>query len=1018
MCRKLCYLISFVLFLGLVVTSTAEAVGDPNLVGYWKLDESWGNIAADVSGHDYDAEYHWHSPLPGATEADGMTWQPTGGMVNGAAQFSDSNNPYIAVGDTDDANYHDDLTDPSWSEGTIALWLKLRDPQPTNRKDAGEKGDNLRFAFAGRGGQRRQIWFRHTATPGISELCVGLANNLQWKEDIVNLFYDWHYVVVTWKNNVSDPNGMGRVFVDGNDVKTSGPYIGDGDESPPFINGVVIGNSGTSSGVDEAFCGLLDDVALWNIAKTEAEVVAIYNTGITQPTFTRATEPNPGRGDFDVPICPNTWPDPNLGWNAGVGAVSHDVYFGTDYNDVNDGINDTSMGNQLGTDYDPGFLVLDETYYWRIDEQPGPVKGKVWEFTIDDGKATDPDPEDDDTPSGEDETAPDAILSWLPGAFADTHEIYLGTDEEEVNLADKLSDEYMGTNAVPCVDANRVCYDPCGLSMGVTYYWRIDEVNSVYGTAEGDIWGFKVYAYLTVDDFEPYTSTTNMLDTWKLAKNAYALVLMQTVEDGADDSNQYMEMLFLHDSEYGSAPWYSEAWRNVSVSGRDFTGGGFAKSLGVSYKSANIAYGGTTTDFGEMYIRLEDGSGGDTDTVTLTDPNMDEEWHEWNIDMADFDNPDLDLTDIRKIHLGVGDGVDHGWGYVYFDEIRKYALRCMPELIDLDGDINGDCIVDFEDIEDMGSDWLDADSNSIGLDGLLDPDAFLPPGGWVTDPCRGNCLAFDGHEETYDDSNDWVDIDDYLLPEFQNRTITTWVKNDSPDQEESYRVHIFSSTSYTIGLNIGATGTREGRLEGQVEDCKMTRIEPNSDLTVGEWHHVALVLGNKKADDYVYCELYLDGAWIADNENPGTGSSAVPDDEIPRHTGNRLPNANIGSNEDGDGRFIQATLDNFRIYDYNMPAEDVNELYELEKDNSTVSYKDPNLILWYKFDETSGYIAEDSGRDKDNHLYHPMNSSANIIEKASPKPPYDPDNKDIVNFVDYAALADDWLVEKMWPPQP
>ena len=66
MCRKLLYLSSVVLFLGLVInssglmeiTSTALAQDtpitldtDPNLAGWWKFDEVSGKIAADSSKH-------------------------------------------------------------------------------------------------------------------------------------------------------------------------------------------------------------------------------------------------------------------------------------------------------------------------------------------------------------------------------------------------------------------------------------------------------------------------------------------------------------------------------------------------------------------------------------------------------------------------------------------------------------------------------------------------------------------------------------------------------------------------------------------------------------------------------------------------------------------------------------------------------------------------------------------------------------------------------------------------------
>ena len=46
MCKKLIYLVSFVLFLCLVRTSAAEDV-DPSLVGWWKFDEGFGEVALD-----------------------------------------------------------------------------------------------------------------------------------------------------------------------------------------------------------------------------------------------------------------------------------------------------------------------------------------------------------------------------------------------------------------------------------------------------------------------------------------------------------------------------------------------------------------------------------------------------------------------------------------------------------------------------------------------------------------------------------------------------------------------------------------------------------------------------------------------------------------------------------------------------------------------------------------------------------------------------------------------------------
>ena len=80
MCRKskircggLIYLVSFVLVLGLALTSIVEAA-DPSLVGWWTFDEGSGTIAYDYSGQGND----------GTIEGDPQ-W--VAGKIGGAMQF-------------------------------------------------------------------------------------------------------------------------------------------------------------------------------------------------------------------------------------------------------------------------------------------------------------------------------------------------------------------------------------------------------------------------------------------------------------------------------------------------------------------------------------------------------------------------------------------------------------------------------------------------------------------------------------------------------------------------------------------------------------------------------------------------------------------------------------------------------------------------------------------------------------------------------------------------------------------
>ena len=50
MSKKLICLISFILVLGLVLTSVTEGA-DPSLVGWWRLDEGNGTNVSDSSGY-------------------------------------------------------------------------------------------------------------------------------------------------------------------------------------------------------------------------------------------------------------------------------------------------------------------------------------------------------------------------------------------------------------------------------------------------------------------------------------------------------------------------------------------------------------------------------------------------------------------------------------------------------------------------------------------------------------------------------------------------------------------------------------------------------------------------------------------------------------------------------------------------------------------------------------------------------------------------------------------------------
>ncbi|MCK4886463.1 MAG: hypothetical protein KAS96_03685, partial [Planctomycetes bacterium] len=93
-------------------------------------------------------------------------------------------------------------------------------------------------------------------------------------------------------------------------------------------------------------------------------------------------------------------------------------------------------------------------------------------------------------------------LSWNPGTDANSHQVYFGTDESAVAGADTGSPVYAGEVSVSS-------YDPNGLELMKTYYWRVDEVDAEGGTMEGPVWQFDTINYVMVEDFESYDEEGN-----------------------------------------------------------------------------------------------------------------------------------------------------------------------------------------------------------------------------------------------------------------------------------------------------------------------------------------------------------------------------------------------------------------------------------------------------------------------------------------------------------------------------
>jgi hypothetical protein len=193
--------------------------------------------------------------------------------------------------------------------------------------------------------------------------------------------------------------------------------------------------------------------------------------------------------------------DVTLSWTPGYGSRLHFIVFGEDFDDVNNAVAGVPTGPPS---YKPGPLGLAKTYYWRIDEADGvdTHKGKVWSFTTE-GAVSSPNPAD-----GAVDVKPSVILKWVAGAVAESHEVYFGTDADAVANATTASPEYKGQKAL-----GEESLDPGKLIFNTTYYWRIDEANSLSPDSpwEGNVWNFTTGDFLVIDDFEDYNADDNQI---------------------------------------------------------------------------------------------------------------------------------------------------------------------------------------------------------------------------------------------------------------------------------------------------------------------------------------------------------------------------------------------------------------------------------------------------------------------------------------------------------------------------
>ncbi len=715
MCNKLIYSLLFVLLTGVFTGVTNGA----SLWGYYPINE---NDLNDYSGNDRH-----------------------GIAVDGPVTVFDSERGWVVSFKEQPSlpsRINCGTDDPSaGGQLSVSVWIKW---DGLNGNWQGMAGKSLQY------GQRRWI-FQLRDSDGFIQWGGSDADNLDIWSDFAPAIGQWQHVAGT-----SD-GSYAKVYI-------NGEIVGEGEsgftpDSAVDAN-VTLGFGEDRDDYDESFNGLMDEIYIYSRTLSDNQILDLYH-GIA-PSFNRADNPNPASGSlhFDV------WA--NLSWSPGDTAASHDVYFGDNYDDVNDGTANTFQGNQGATfivvgfpgfafpdglvpgmtyywrideieadgttrhkgivwnftvppktaydpvpadaadsiapdveltwtggfgaklhtiyfgdnfddvnnatvgvslgvaKYRPGLLKLAKTYYWRVDEfdAVNTFKGNVWSFTTE-GTVGNPEPA-----NGAADVIQAPILTWSPGVFSASHQVYFGTDKDAVKNADTSSPEYKGTG-----NLGSESYDAGNLEWNTTYYWRIDEANNANPDSPwtGPIWSFTTANFIIVDDFERYNDLNEDEPGSNRIFNAWIDGFDNPATNGcivgyADPP--FAEQTIVHSGnqsmpfEYDNTVGKSEATLSLTYP-RNWT------ENGVSILT--IWFRGNSSNAAEqMYVVLNDSAVANHDNPDAAKASA---WSQWNIDLQVFADQGVNLTNVNTITLGLGNRANPtagGSGMLYFDDIRLY----------------------------------------------------------------------------------------------------------------------------------------------------------------------------------------------------------------------------------------------------------------------------------------------------------------------------------------------------------
>ncbi len=301
------------------------------LVVHWKLDDGQGKIASDSSGNGRDGTF---------STSGAPTW--VAGKMSGALEFH-SNKECVQY----------TFEEQTWPACTVAVWVKM-----TTLGQA---------AY-------RSVFSNHTPNTAGFQFDVNGGNPGSYRIHPSGLLFgtvttDWVHLAMT------SVGTSAKLYYNGS-------FVTSGTLTDMLFNKFALAVARSASGYPAC---TIDDLRVYDHALSAAEVQNVMN-GVTALPPT-AADPSPADKATDIPR------DVVLSWKPGLVGQKHDMYFGTNFDDVNAATVADPRGVLAGTGQDAntldpaGLLQYGTTCYWRIDEvnttpDATVFKGEIWSFTV------------------------------------------------------------------------------------------------------------------------------------------------------------------------------------------------------------------------------------------------------------------------------------------------------------------------------------------------------------------------------------------------------------------------------------------------------------------------------------------------------------------------------------------------------------------------------------------------------------------------------------------------------------